>query len=322
VNPRRTWTVLLACSAAALLIAAPISSAKPGYFVIPAYQSIDLNLEGSKGYWINIAKQGRYVNLLAASRDTAVTYAARSLVPKGSEIRARFPGVGRVFVRFQPQGPPREEKPFPLRGCKGGEIVKQPGQWVGTIRFRGEKGYTSASATRVRAAREIRAKAVCKRPRVSPQLEEDRTELYAISGSRKRAVAFDASKVVIPDLGATTSFGASVAEIRRGMTIIRHLFVSGKAKDVVAGDTRPHPLSGTFAPPAPFRGSGEFQRDAEGNSTWTGSLTVPFPGLDPVALTGPEFTARFCQHSGCTGGLIDGHSLPLIASTHERLRLP
>ena len=39
------------------------------------------------------------------------------------------------------------------------------------------------------------------------------------------------------------------------------------------------------------------------------SLTVPFPGLGRVALTGPEFSARFCQHSGCTGNSIDGHRL-------------
>jgi hypothetical protein len=320
MSGRRTLASLFATALIALLATAPGANAKPGYFFIPAHQSIDLSLKGSNGYWINIVKQGRYVHLLAAKKDSVVVYAARSLVPKGSEIKARFPGVGRVFVRFQPQGRLYEDAPDPFLGCKGGEAFKQRGYFVGAIRFRGERGYTSVRATRVRAAREIRTKEVCKRFDDGPQPETDRTELFAFSRSEGQSISFDASSLAVSEGITSTTFGASVSESRRGMVIFRSTFISGGAKDLLPGDTRPYPLFGSVTPPAPFQGSGEFQRDAEGNSTWTGSLTVPFPGLDPVALTGPEFTARFCQLSGCTGSLIDGHSLPLIASTYGRLR--
>jgi hypothetical protein len=311
VNLRRTWTILLACGATALLVIVPAATAKPEYVVVPGDRAIDLNLKGSNGYSINVVKEGRYVQLLATDRKNVVIYSTPSLSPKGNEIKARFPGVGRVSMRFHPKGPPHEERPEPIPPCKGGEVVKQPGYFEGTIRFRGERGYTSASATRVRAARETRAKEVCKFPGAGPGSKADKTEFYASSRSGKRLVAFDASRLVLPGGDPLTTFGASVAERRRGMIIYRSTFLVGGVKDLVPGDTRPYPLSGTFAPPAPFQGSGEFQRDAEGNSTWSGSLTVPLPGLPPLALTGPDFTARFCQHSGCTGNFIDGHSLPL-----------
>jgi hypothetical protein len=39
-------------------------------------------------------------------------------------------------------------------------------------------------------------------------------------------------------------------------------------------------------PPSPFTGSGDFLRNADGSTSWTGSLAVPIPGLGTVKLTG------------------------------------
>lgn len=314
----RTCASLLACLLLALLAAAPAASAKPGYFVFSGGKSIGFSLKGSNGYWIEIGKEGGEVRLLASKEESAVTYSVRSLAPRGNEIRARFPGLGRIAVRFRPLRPPRTIEPHPFPGCKGGETVKQPGHFVGTIRFRGERGYTSVRATRVRAAIETTAKEVCKRSDNGPEREEDRTELFAVSESGREGVGFSADTTVIPEVTSTTSFSATTVELRRGMSIYRNTFALGKESDILPGDTRPFPLSATITPPPPFQGSAEFQRTAEGESTWTGSLTVPLPGLGRVALTGPDFTARLCQDAGCTEGLIDGHRLLLSLPTPLR----
>jgi hypothetical protein len=52
-----------------------------------------------------------------------------------------------------------------------------------------------------------------------------------------------------------------------------------------------------LTPPAPFSGSGSFQRGADGSTTWSGSLAVSFPGMPNVALAGPQFTASLGNES-------------------------
>lgn len=309
MNPRRTWTVLFLAGATALLIAAPGASAKPGYVVTsPDYRSITLGVKSSNGYRVYAERRGRSVFLLAANGQSTAAYVTRSRRPRGDMIATRFPGLGRLAVRFRPKGPPQHIPPF-FPQCHGGGAVKQPGYFVGTIRFRGERGYTYVRTTRARGAIETVAREVCKRSMFDEGDEPDteRIELLALSRSGRRAVSFDASAIFIPESAPLTDFGATVAERRRGMEIYRSVFVPGKAQDLNLGDTRPFPLSATVTPPAPFQGSAEFQRDAEGNSTWTGSLSVPFPGLGRVALAGPSFTARLCQPPGCTGSGVDGH---------------
>lgn len=311
--------MLVLVLAAALFAVAPSAGAKPGYSVFGGYHSISFSLEGSNGYWINVEKWGHRVFLQAANEQSTVGYIPRASVPKGSDIKFRLPGLGRVSMRFHPQGPPRRSAPGPSPRCRGGEQVKQRGHFVGTIRFRGERGYTSARATQAKGAIESRTKEVCKR---SPSEEDDsepltdRTELNAKSRSGSQGVAFNAFMVSDPvDL---TSFGASVVERRLGMTIFRYTYAEGEQGDIAIGDTRPYPLSATVTPPAPFSGSAEYTRTPGGDRTWTGSLAVTLPGLGRVSLAGPDFDARLCQPSGCSGTSIDGHALPLIASAHDR----
>lgn len=318
MTPRRTKAVLLACAVAALLAFAPGASAKPGYIVIPGSHSVELSLEGSHGFRIGVGKFGRLFYIQAADERSVATYLNRSPKQKGDGIEARFPGIGRISVRFEPQGRPRRDPPFFSR-CKGGRTVKQRGYFEGTIRFRGERGYTAVKATRAPGEVATTEKEICKRSVFDdgPDVEADRNELWAYSRSKGRAVGFSASMWGSPESPLTT-FGASVVESRRGMEIFRHTFASGKESQLTVGDSRPHPLSATVTPPAPFHGSAEFQRTTEGARSWTGSLSVHFPGLDLVALTGPSFDARLCQHSGCHGNTIDGLRLPLVTPLSRR----
>lgn len=308
MNLRRTWTVFLLCSAVTLLAAAPGASAKPGYFVLPGDRAIELELQGSHGYRISIDKEaGGYVDVFVTKGHDAISYSIRSPQPKGGDLEARFPGIGRVSVRFRPKGPPVESSSQFYPGCRGGETVRQPGLFVGTIRLRGERGYTSVRANRVKGAIKTVAKQVCKRPRELPEPEMDQAELWAPSSPGRRGVGFYASRLGEPfDL---TSFGVQVREYRGEMAIFRTASVTGEEDDLVIGDTRPYPLSATVTPPPPFSGSAEYERTPGGSRTWTGSLAVHLPGLGRVPLTGPRFSPRLCQLSGCHEPWIDGRSL-------------
>lgn len=314
---RRTKAVLLTC-VAAVLLAAPGASAKPGYVVLPGHHSVELGLRGSHGFRIGAAKFGRLFYFQVGDERSVATYLNRSPRQKGDGIEAKFPGIGRISVRFQPKGPPQHEPPF-FPQCEGGKITKQPGVFVGTIRFHGERGYTSVEATRASGEVVTSEKEICKRSIFDdgPDVETDRTELWAYSRAKGQSAGFNAS-IWGPSDSPVTSFGASVVERRLGMTIFRITFVSGVESQLIAGDSRPHPLSAIVTPPTPFHGSAEFQRTAAGDSSWTGSLSVHFPGIGEVALTGSSFVARFCQHSGCHGSSVDGLKLPLIAPPSRR----
>lgn len=311
----RIRSVLLVCSATALLAAPAAASAKPGYFVSSGGRTMEIGLQGSNGYRIEISKQGRDVSLLADNAPNFVIYTVPSRAREGDRIEARFPGRGRVSIRFRPQGEPRRWTPiFP--GCRGGETVEQSGHFVGTIRFRGEQGYTSVQATRAPGKITTTQKEVCKRSTFEdrPEPEEERTEVFASSRSKGRAVAFDGHTTTLRGF-SFTAFGGQVAERRRGMTIYRSAIVTGEESQLALGDTRPFPLSAFIAPPAPFSGSAEYRRVPGGDNVWTGSLAVSLPGLGRVALTGPRFSALICRHSGCHEPWIDGHSLPVSTGT-------
>lgn len=315
---RRTKAVLFACAVAALPAFASSASAKPGYVVSSGSHSVELDLKGSNGFRIGAAKYSRVVYFQAANGRSVASYVGRSLEPEGNGIKAKFPGIGHISVRFQPQGAPqRESSVFP--GCSGGETVRQRGRFVGTIEFRGERGYTSASRTSAPGEVATTEREICKRSIFdeSSDPDVDRTELFAYSRSKGRAIGFDAS-ITGPSWSPTTIFGASIVERRQGVSIFRHTFVSRDGSQLIAGDSRPYPLSATVTPPAPFHGSAEFQRTPEGDRSWTGSLSAYFPGLDLVPLTGPDFDARFCQHSGCHGNSIDGLRLPFTSPLSRR----
>lgn len=315
---RRTYPAFLACAVAALLALAPGTNAKPGYVVTPGSHSVELSLKGSHGFRISAGRFGRPFYFQTADERSVTTYFKRSPRQRGDGIEAKFPGVGRISVRFQPQGAPQHLPPFFSR-CEGGETTKQRGVFVGTIRFHGERGYTSVEATRASGEVTTSEREICKRSIFDdgPDSEAERTELWAYSRSKGQSIGFDASTWG-PAESPLTTFGASVVERHRGLTIFRHTFAEGKESQLIAGDSRPHPLSATVTPPAPFHGSAEFQRAPEGDRSWTGSLSVDFPGLERVALTGPSFDAHFCQHSGCHGSSVDGLSLPLIAPLSRR----
>lgn len=323
---RSRVSLFLAYMAVALLFSSSAAEAKPGYVVVsPGYRSVEMNLKGSNGFAIQVGVSNRrYTELFASDGSSVVVYLIPRTRTNGDGIKARFPGVGRVSVEFRPAGSEQREPGF-FPSCHGGESVRQPGYFVGTIQLRGERGYTAVQATRARGEIVTATREICKRSIFDDsgeKVKEDATELYAYSKSGGRTVGFYGSTVRVPALSIiSTSFSGYIAERREGMTIVRHTIARGRERQLIPSDDQPYPFSAAVTPPSPFQGSAVFQRMPGGENSWTGSLSVDFPGRGEVPLAGPSFTARLCQHSGCRRGARQAFattiSQPFIANERE-----
>jgi len=296
--------ILLTGIAIALLALPALASAKPGYLVFPGSHEAEMHLKGSNGYSIDISKADRGFLEMYVGKDSGVAiYLVRHSQLGGDDIGVQFPGVGRVSTRFHPVGP-AETKSGSFKQCKGGQIILQKGYFEGTIHIRGEQSYTAADATRAWGEVLTRSREICKRSIFEPDKPsqtENATRLLAFSRSKGRQVAFSANRVDFPP-GPLTFFFGYVTEEREGMQILRQVVAHGSEKTLTLGDDGNFPSSATVDPPSPFHGSATFQRQADGQSTWTGPLSVEMPGAGRVDLAGQGFTAKLCKDAGCHSG--------------------
>ena len=108
-------------------------------------------LNGSNGYRILVLADSRRADgrgevlLFVGRRQSGVSYFAPANVTD-SHIEADLGWLGHIAVRFIPSGAVDEES-----ACGGDPTQFEGGVYEGSIEFDGEQGYTSASATRVRA---------------------------------------------------------------------------------------------------------------------------------------------------------------------------
>lgn len=285
-------------------VAPPLAAdAKPGYVVTPGEHWGALKLRGTHGYKIQITETSRGLSVQAYKSSIAVIYGMRHSPAKGDGIDAELPGVGRVSLQFHPVGSPNTEPGFfPAWACNGGETIKQPGYFLGTVRLRGERGYTTVHASRRRGQVVTTIREVCKRSIFNednePEPEEEVTHLQALSRSKGRLVGFYASTPPF-SLHPYAFFWGFTSERRQRMMIFREAAPRGSLDDLALGDVGDFPFSATVTPPPPFHGSGNFQRLPGGDSSWTGSLSVNLPGAGRVALAGRGFSAKLCHDAGC-----------------------
>jgi hypothetical protein len=223
------------------------------------------------------------------------TYVARGKVTP-TAIHASFGSLGHVNMRFQPSGAVTHGKRH--KHCIGADRYKiQPGVFVGSVRFKGEGGYTSANVHRVAG------KVVT--PRFLRCLDSFFEE-FERAGHRKppankpkvtRLTAFMRSGLTAMLFGASERAGKAgyLAEIEQtvgSLGVFRGVFVSGSSA-TFASDSALSVAGVT--PPPPFSGSGSFQRGSTGAKSWTGSLTVTFPGAPNVPLTDPRFKTQLTR---------------------------
>jgi hypothetical protein len=298
---RRPLTLILVVLAAATVLAsaAPCAVARRAggteaglRHTDPMPSPLGLAVRGSDGGEIDVEAvlprdgNGPRVWVTASTASGSVKYSAPADLTDEA-IRSNLGRYGRINLRWVPDGRVREVR---VR-CRTGVYKRfyDAGAYVGTLRFRAGGGFTSVRLHRI----------AWRRSWYGGTCPSDVSEGFPGPG-----VILEAGRsgnlfspihmfVVKPEAGARVSYDLSDFRIEDGIKLTRTAFASGAPKTLTVG---PDWASGTISPPAPFFGSGLFERTEKAKGTWTGDLGVEFPDHTRLSLAGPGFEAIL--HSG------------------------
>lgn len=231
---------------------------------------------------------------------------------EGGRIRAVFPSLGRVSLRFNPNGK-RKLRP-PEYGCRGKQQVTEYGTFRGRVSLQGEGGYFDVATRSGDGSLTRMPRALC-RSEAGSDLDNDvdpRWEyvgagfgsfiyspgdgstvlLYAGARTPHRTIAIRAAHREAAPVGAEVD--VQVLELRHGIAIGRSAFVQSNVPGTLTSSLPgEHPASATLKPSSPLQGEGSFLESSSTSHSWTGDLSVSLPGMD-VPLTGPEFETSLC----------------------------
>jgi hypothetical protein len=271
----------------------------------------EFSLRGSNGYRITVSAE---LDSIPASAGPESVTSPVELSVKGhsgtaqysvsgqvtaNTIKARFGRLGRVSVRFRPSGHQRRVRvPKKCIENRLPVVTATLGSFVGTIEFRGERGYTNVSARRAKGGigdplADTAKKLVCDFHESDAERKRELESVSLDASPPDARIGFDAGRLfgTWPGLpspvagpgGIRNLFFALASEEQGGMSIIRAAASLGGSEDFVFDDAL---TSATVSPPFPFSGSGSFLRNPDGSTSWTGTLAVLLPGLGTVGLTG------------------------------------
>lgn len=237
--------------------------------------------------------KGNGLEKLLGVKQAVTAYVARGTVTP-HRIAASFGHFGSVDVRFRPSG--RVVESHPRRRCRGTDhFTSKLGVFVGGVRFSGEKQYVAVRSHRVKGRVRTPLHLNCNslppgfasssRARRVPKSRP--FNLAFLSATSRHAVS--AIELISFRIGDTTLFAAINEEGLGSMARIRYALVTAPSKKAfVINDAQ---TEATIAPPAPFRGKGRYSAAPDGTTTWTGPLSVSFPGAPRLGLTGEAFEA-------------------------------
>jgi len=256
------------------------------------------HLKASNGYSILAFLSERrsdgqgFVNLFVVGGEGGAIYSTRAKVT-AEEVRADLGRLGEIDLDFVPSGMRKAER----SACDPQPVKFDAGHYQGTIEFRGEEGYTRASATRVPLVIGPLLSIACGGgggggETLGSNLPGARLRVFARGQARRLSLQVNANRP-----GARMSFEATTQERRDGVDIFRA--VEGVAPGS-AFDYDPLLSTATLDPPAPFSGSARFHRKAPAANRWTGNLAIDFPGRSNVPLAGSKVRA----------GLVHAHLNP------------
>jgi hypothetical protein len=266
-----------------------------------AIRTMGLSLRTGGGYRVRVEARRATVSLSVSRahrslRTVATTgYVARGKVA-GDEVRADFPGMGEISMRFKPSG--RVRRGFLGLHCLGAEdVVTRFGVFTGRLRFRGEGGYVTIDSHRAKGKATTLPSTGCPlRPIGGPHVFSGvpiakRGRVTFLGADFRQgigAVDFFALDVG----GQDPRYVAQTEQGGSGLATYRLAIATGPPSGFAADNA----LSfATIAPPPPFRGIGSLLRNPDGSRSWTGSLTASFPGDPDVPLTGPQFKTFFTR---------------------------
>lgn len=243
----------------------------------------------SGGYKVKVFTFGSAVILEVMRRNvrrfSAAVYLGRGVaVPR--RLQAAFGNLGRVSMRF------RQATNGSQSLCRFGErLSRRRGTYVGELDFRGEGGYVAIDLHRAMgsivtpAGRCPRHHRHLSRAEVEKALEALLEPLSGLRASARDGVATTSFLTLERKTG--TAFLASHEETHGRLAILRVAIArSRKGFHVNEAVT-----AAGVSPPPPFHGTGRYHAEPDGTTTWTGPLSVDFPGAPRFPLTGPEFEA-------------------------------
>lgn len=213
---------------------------------------------------------------------TATAYLARG-VARPKRLQATFGRFGRVSMRFHRARSRRVTK----RCFFGRLLVKQHGVFIGSLRFRGEGGYVSVRIHRAKGGI-LRAGKRCRVRRHRNFSPAELEALFAKPDAAMLSIAregVDSTALLAIAAGKRSAFYAVDEETRAKLAVIRLAMVRKPGRVHIDESI----TAGTLAPPAPFHGSGRYRAFPDGTNTWSGNLSVNFPGAPRFPLTGPSF---------------------------------
>lgn len=303
----RSGGLVLGCCLA--LLVAPAHSRAGGLFEL---DEAEFTLHGSHGYLITVVGflgSNQSVTLYAERGPASVEYTVPGTVTE-EELVANFGALGSIALHFEPSGRKREA----IEYCDSTHptVAVSTGTFVGTIDFRGERGYTRVSATRAQggvgnshALAGNRENAECRSFMVGGGAMKKAEFASLEAWSRKEGLYFTAIATTSVEgstapsaTGSNVLVGAGSYTKENELEISRSVVIAAPVADFGFDD----PLDrATVDPPAPFTGKATFRKTAGGKTSWSGSLAVPIPGLGRVPLTGPGFHAKISKSNGTVG---------------------
>lgn len=278
---------------AAILLAAPATALAGGG------SDLQFQFAAGDGYRFTVGGYDATAAITVARPGSSGRRAWSSYVARGkvspSTIHASFGALGRVDMRFHQSGHVTYGKRH--HHCVGADRYKiRPGVFVGSLRFRGEGGYVSAKVHRVKG-NVVTPRSLRCLDTLFEEFEEGGegqgenrhkvTRLYSFVRSGLTAMYFSAS-----ERGGKAGYLAEMEQTVGSVGVFRGVAV--RASPATFAFDNALSLAG-LTPPAPFSGSGSFQRGPTGAKSWTGSLAVSFLGAPNVSLTDPRFETQLTR---------------------------
>ncbi len=290
---------LLGLLIGAIWLAMPADAPARETYVLPAGHETVFRLPATNGYELTIYSGARYLLLDADGPGARNRYSVRGRRLGRYGVQANLPGFGAIAARFAPTSPKRQLRPY--RACDGPGPKVQKGVVRGRIEFIGEGDYTDVLADRAEAEVLTWTRQTCryleyhrpKHPRISAS--------FLAESSGEQGVAFEATRFVpgVHPAEQQILFEASSDGPVGRVRVFRSVFAVASASAFRFPDGMRNPEHVIFEPPSPFSGTGTLQRTAESTYSWECSLSVQFPGVGQVPLTGPQFRLDFCALRGC-----------------------
>jgi len=258
-----------------------------------ADESVDLvagtfEMKASHGYTLGVTAgpdpfhpgKGRVTIALRRGGSSAEYSAPANLTP--TSIDADLGSLGRISVNFVPSGVAARHS------VCGKPRTFESGAYEGEIAFHGEGGYADAAATKVDGL-------------VGPW-----TNFFCIGSgpAETSGPGIFGARLRVRTPGQGNGFFLQVDKNHRGARVPFYVVTGDQrgaisAVRTVEGMAAPGAFTfdsrlqtASLALPAPFSGRAEFNRDAARSGQWSGSLSIDFPGLADMPLTGPSTRAE------------------------------